>query len=163
MKKIVALLIMLTTATYSFAQVGWISEKYNADELKGTKGYTAYIYTDSTGNNFVLWSHTNDEFRIVSNSNIFDYYGSKKSFQVIIGLYDENDNLTKKIECKAFADDENSHMAYVHRRNAKQTINYIQENRGYVRIIAPLYGTLSDFDLRVPCFKSEQEEKDSID
>lgn len=159
------LLIMLTTAVCSNAQVGWTTEVYNADELKGTKEYTAYIFTDSKGDYFVLWSHKGDEFRIVSNSHIFDYYGSNKSFQVIIGLYDENDNIIQKIECRAFADNENSHMAYVHRRNAKKTINYIQENIGYVRIIAPLYGSLSDFDLRVPCFKSEpvKNEKDGID
>ena len=156
---------MLITAACSIAQEGWTTETYNADALKGTTGYTAYIFTDSKGDCFVLWSHKSDEFRIVSNSHIFDYYGSNMSFQVIIGLYDENDNLTKKIECRAFADNENSHMAYVHRRNAKQTITFIQENKGYVRIIAPLYGSLSDFDLRVPCFKSEPEKKvkDGID
>ena len=154
---------MLATAICSVAQVGWNTEEYHADELKGTKGYTAYIYTDSKGDYFVLWSHKDDEFRITSNSYIFDYYGSSRSFKVIIGLYDENDNLVKKIECNAFTDDENSHMAYVHRRNAKQTINHIRENKGYVRIIAPLYSTLSDYDLKVPCFNSEPIKKNGDD
>lgn len=163
MRKTILLLAMLATAGCLVAQVGWNTEVYHADELKGTKGYTAYIYTDNNGDYFVLWSHKDDEFRIASNSHIFDYHGSNKSFQVIIGLYDDKDSLIKKIECYAFTDDENSHWAYVHRKNAKQTINFIRDYKGYVRIIAPLYGTLSDFDLRIPCFKSEPEKKDSDD
>ena len=98
MKKVIVLIIMLATAVCSFAQVGWRTEVHHADELKGTEEYTAYIYTDSKGDYIVLWSNTDEDFRIVSNRHIFNYNsGGTKWFSSTVGLYDENGKLIEKV------------------------------------------------------------------
>jgi hypothetical protein len=37
----------------------------------------------------------------------------------------------------------------------KYIISYLRNEKGYVRIIAPLYNTNETFDIKVPCIKNE--------
>lgn len=158
---------MLAATAYSIAQVGWRAEVQHADELKGTEEYTSYIYTDKKGDYIVIWSNTDEDFRIVSNSNIFNYnVGSTKWFSSTIGLYDENGNLLEKvgIDFDARNDDpriaDNSTTFRREKKAAKKIITFIRNEKGYVRIIAPLYRSNNDYDIEVPCFKSEPKKKE---
>lgn len=167
MKKVIVLIIMLATAVCSFAQVGWRTEVHHADELKGTEEYTAYIYTDSKGDYIVLWSNTDEDFRIVSNRHIFNYNsGGTKWFSSTVGLYDENGKLIEKvgIDFDAHNDDpriaENSTTFRRDKKAAKKIITFIRNEKGYVRIIAPLYRSNNDYDIEIPCFKSEPKKKE---
>ncbi len=164
MKKLIILLTMLTTTVFSFAQAGWKTEVHHADELKGTEEYTSYLYIDDKGDCIVLWSNDETNFRIVSNSHIFNYKtggpGGSKWFSTTIGLYDEEGKLVDKTELDFYIEEGNSRIATSDAvlrkeiREAQKIINYIRDRKGCIRIIAPLYGTISEFDILVPCIQS---------
>lgn len=172
MRKIIALITMLVTAVCSFAQVGWRTEVHHADELKGTEEYTAYIYTDSKGDYIVIWSNTDEDFRIVSNGHIFNYNsGATKWFSSTVGLYDENGKLLEKVGIDFDAHDDNPRIAENstafrrQKKSANKIIKFIRNEKGYVRIIAPLYRSNNDYDIEIPCFnaKPKKKEKDGDD
>lgn len=167
MRKIMALFSMLMTAVCSFAQVGWSSTVHHADELKGTEEYTSYVYTDSKGDYIVIWSNTDEDFRIASNGHIFNYNsGGTKWFSSTVGLYDENGKLIEKVGIDFDAHDDNPRIAdnstafRRQKKAANKIITFIRNEKGYIRIIASLYGTTNDYDIEVPCFKSESKKKE---
>ena len=178
MKKLFLLFTMLTTTVFSFAQVGWTTEVYNEDELLGTEGYVSYIYTDDKKDYIVLWSNDETNFRIVSNTHIFNYNsggpGGSKWFSTTIGLYDEAGKLVEKTGLDFYIQEGNPRVATSEAvlrkeiKEAKKINDFIRNGKGSVRIIAPLYGSISGFDIVVPCFQSynqnekKQHEKDAL-
>jgi len=137
------------------AQIGWHSTVFKADELKGTESYISYMYEDEGENSFIYWSNNDQNFRIISGSHIFDY-NSSKLITVTIGLYSSDDKLIDKSNTTLLVSRDNSHFASVPgKKVGKKVLNYLNEDEGYIRIIAPLYGTLVSFDIKVPCMKKE--------
>lgn len=141
----------------------WETTYHEGDELTGESSYTSYMYTDENGNSFVFQSNHNDDFRIISSSGIFDYVGDIKSFYATIGLYDNNDKLVEKLKIQFIALDGNADQAQPNLipmirpipnpNRCKKTIDYLKNKKGYIRIVAPLYGSHLDFKIKVPCMK----------
>lgn len=142
------------------AQV-WDTTYWEADELTETQAYQSYSYTDNSGNSIVFWSFDDTDFRIVTGSNIFDYNGTIRSFYVIIGYYDSDNNFIEKNEIQmcTFEGAGNQAQAnldplirpFPNKKRCQQLHKFLQNNQGYVRIVAPLFGTNVKFDLRIPC------------
>ena len=142
----------------------WITTHFEADELTETQAHDSYRYTDENENSIVFWSFENTDFRIVSGSGIFDYNGAIRSFYAIIGYYDNDGKLIEKNEIQmcAFEGAGNQAQAnldplirpFPNKRRCQQLQNYLQNNHGYVRIVAPLFGENSKFDFRVPCMNN---------
>lgn len=159
-RKLVLLLIALCSQFCVLAQE-WTTIHYEEDELTETPEHDSYSYTDEKGNSIVLWSTDNTDFRIISGSDIFDYNGTIRSFYVIIGYYDNDDKLIEKNEIQmcAFEGAGNQAQAnldplirpFPNKRRCQQLQTFLQNNQGYIRIVAPLFGKNTKFDLRVPC------------
>lgn len=156
------LLTLLSICNATNAQSGWVTTKFNADELKGTNAYFAQSYTDKTGNSLTIWSDEDDYFRILSGSHIFDYTVtySLKEVIAIVGFYDKNDNFIEKIQMTFLPEDDNPRIAHnsvflaTNRKKGKKVIQYLKNEFGYIRIVAPLYGSTSGFDMKIPCLKT---------
>lgn len=164
MKKTINILIaILSMMEIANAQSGWSSTEFEADELKGQPAYTALSYTDNQGNRLTMWSNEDNYFRITSCSHIFNYTvsGSLKEVGATVGFYDTSDNLIEKIQMTFWPNDDNPRIAHNsiflsrNKKKGKKVIQYLRNEEGYIRIIAPLYRSISGFDLKVPCLKSE--------
>lgn len=164
MKKTINILIaILSMMEIANAQSGWSSTEFEADELKGQPAYTALSYTDNQGNRLTMWSNEDNYFRITSCSHIFNYTvsGSLKEVGATVGFYDTSDNLIEKNQMTFWPNDDNPRIAHNsiflsrNKKKGKKVIQYLRNEEGYIRIIAPLYRSISGFDLKVPCLKSE--------
>ena len=166
MKKL--LILAVITAHAAIASAQWTSEISKADELKGSSEDIIYTYTDSiTGNAFVYWSSTPDQYLLFSNGKIFDfksgyakYVGQYSGLEVIVGLYQAKGDLIEKY--KMWLDVNASDANHARTRNAgkmsnpvgqskkvKKIISHLTSTTGYVRIIADLYGG-ETLDLKIP-------------
>jgi hypothetical protein len=143
---------------------GWSIISHDADELTEQEAYNSIVYTTDAGS-VVLWNNDNKRFRIISND-IFDSkvdrngwsLDYKNLFVAIIGYYDINNKLIEKKKC-GFEIGANSHQAHsikygMHRQEGKYVISYLRNKKGYVRIIASLYGSNGKFDIKVPCMNN---------
>ena len=157
MKKRIVFLVLASFVVFCniSAQTGWSSSEFKGDELKGTETYNSYKFEDEEGNDFIYWSNSDYDFRIISSSHIFDY-NSSKLISITIGFYDSNDKLIDKGTTTLLVSSKDSHFASVPgKKIGKKILNYLNESEGYVRIIGPLYGTLGSFEIKVPCMKKE--------
>ena len=134
----------------------WNISEHQADLMKNQKAYTSYRYEDNKGNGFVYWSNSNYDLRIYSGEGIFDY-SERRFVDVMFGIYDINDNLLEKSSITLKVE-KNAAFATVpyKKKTAVKVIKYLNENEGYVRILAPLYGNTLGYELIVPCRKNEQ-------
>ena len=167
MKKVLWLIVCLMTMVLSVNAQNkkWVSMSHDADELTETEAYTSLIYTDAKGS-VVLWDNDNEKFRIAANG-VFDskvdtngWSMKKRSmFKAIIGYYNVDDKLISKKKCyfEIGANHSQAHnIKYqFNREEGKYIISYLRNEKGYVRIIAPLYNTNETFDIKVPCIKNE--------
>lgn len=160
--KVFILLALLFSINISAQeQKGWEVSHYEGDELRKVEAYDSYMYTDENGNSFVFWSNSKDNFRIISNSGIFDFetsvYGNKvyrRVKNVTIGYYDDNDKLIDKGKTGMdVADGQEGQAESPYLKTGKKVIKYLEQNSGYVRIVAPIYGSNVPFDIKVPCRK----------
>ena len=162
------LFVIVAFCNFAKAQSGWSTTEFGADELKGQAAYTAQFYIDNNGNRFTMWSNEVDYFRITSASHIFNYRvsGSLKEVDVTVGFYDVNDHLIEKVQMTFWPNDDNPRIAHnsvflsKNKKKGMKVIQYLQNEKGYIRIIAPLYHSISGFDLKVPCLKSEPQKKE---
>ena len=162
-KRFILLLMVLFSQICVIAQE-WVTTHYEEDELTEIQAHDAYRYTDEDENSIVFWSFENTDFRIISGSGVFDYNGTIRSFYAIIGYYDNNDRLIEKNEIQMCAFEGASNQAqanldplirpFPNKRRCQQLQTFLQNNQGYVRIVAPLFGKNSKFDLRVPCMNN---------
>lgn len=146
----------------------WERTEHHADALKGTESYTSFMYTTPSVGSFVCWSNNPNSFRIINEAGIFNYtsyynqyLGTVRGLDVIIGLYDENDNLKEKfkiwLDCES---DKPTFLEAINRgalfnpvgrkKKIKKTLKHLTSGKGYVRIIADTYGTSPNFDLKIP-------------
>lgn len=167
MKRFLSNLLFLMLAITCNAQ-GWTKTTLEADELLGEKGGIAYSFCNEENTmKFICWEGNTESFRVISSTKLFDY-GSNlganghKIFLGLIGFYDENDSLIEKIEkfCFELDDEGLSNQAHPNRwtsmggnnkKNVRKMFDYLKNKKGYIRIVAPLYGTNSNFDLKIPC------------
>ena len=138
------------------AQTGWSSNGHKGDELKGTEAYFSYTYEDAEGNNFIYWSNSDYNFRIISHSHIFDY-NIYDQIGITIGFYSADDKLIeKKTNMRLYVSSKEAHFASLPAKKiGRKVLQYLNENKGYIRIIAPLYGTIANFDIKIPCINKE--------
>lgn len=166
MKRLIIFAAIAAHAIIASAQ--WTMETTKADELKGTGEDIIYTYTDSiTGNAFVYWASTPDQYLLFSNGKIFDfksgyaqYTGHYSGLEITVGLYSNDDKLNDKF--KMWLDVNASAANHARTRNAgkmlnpvgqskkvKKILSHLTSTTGYVRIIADLYGG-ETFDLKIP-------------
>lgn len=159
------------TKASSLNKSGWTITKNEADELKGNKAYTSYVYNDPGMGSFVFWGFEEYQFRIVSDNGVFNYESGYNQFSgsysgeiVIIGLYDGNDKLIEKFNMWLDRD-KSKGGTFLNTRNAggmsnpvgqkgkvKKIFKHLQGDNGYVRIVAARYNH-SDFDIKLPPVK----------
>ncbi len=155
MKKTLLALMFAFMPAFIFAQKNWQVTIHPADELQKTKEYTSYMYIDENGNNFVFWSNSKN-VRIVNNEGIFDV-DANNFIKATIGYYDINSKLIKKESKKFHTENDSYTIAEIPFWNgAKNLIKYLQENDGYVRILAPQYQKVSPWEIIVPCLNKEK-------
>jgi len=156
MKKFIMALVCLMTMVLSVnAQNGWNKTVFNADELKGTESYTSYYYEDVNG--MVVFFSNEPCYKLVTQSGIFDY-GVLGDDDVIvtIGFYDINNKLIKKEQSAFYVSSKDKGSCFLSAALKERGAffkKYIEEEKGYVRIIAPRYGR-SDFDIKIPCMNN---------
>lgn len=152
------MICLIGLCTSTMAQK-WVANEHKADPLKKQKAYTSYRFEDANENLFIYWTWSlkDGDFRIVTSSHIFNYENDKKIFKATIGFFDTQDNMIdeSKVNMKVEKDAQYaSVLNTLTNKTAKKMIKYLNEQEGYVRIIAPLYGTNQDFDIKVYCHKS---------
>ena len=165
MKKIFLFTLLLISSS-SFAQ-NWERTEFKADELKGTESYITFSYEDKSVGSFVCWDNS-DNCRIINNLGIFDYktyynqfVGNFHNADVVVGLYDDNDNLKQKYTLQMYCDGDKPSfldtrngglfLPYVsQKKKVKKIKKFLTSGKGYIRIIAKTYGTSPDFDLKIP-------------
>ena len=166
MKKILFSLVFVTMSIVSFGQ-SWHSTHYEADELTDTKEYTSYVFEDPNVGSFIYWSNKKDQFRIITNNHIFNYdsgyskYGGNYcGFEIMVGLYDENDNLIEKFKMWLDCPSSDGKPTFGETRDRGKMFNPVGQAKkcqkifshlktsGYVRILSDLYGG-GKFDLKI--------------
>lgn len=165
-KKILSVaLLAFVFATSANAQ-RWEHSVTEADELIGEKGHESDVYTDENGNVFVMWSDESENFRVISGTAIFNFFGDIRSVMATIGYYDLNNKLIEKNDIQLLVSEGQATQAepnmvpmirpLPNKKRVKMLLDYVQNKQGYVRILAPLYGTNAKFDIKVPCLKNPQ-------
>lgn len=166
MKKLFLSLVFTMVSIASFGQ-NWSTKSHEADELTEQDSYTSYVYEDPNVGSFIYWSNQKDQFRIISKNGIFNYesvYNQGGShycgFDIIVGLYDENNKLVEKFSMWLDCPSSDGKPTFGETRNRGKLFNPIGQSKkvkkilthlqttGYVRILADLYGN-SKFDLKV--------------
>ena len=160
MKKLLTMVSLLLSLMTS-AQGTWEKVVREADELKGQKESTAFIYTDETVGSFIFWDGE-VKFRLVSTHEQFHFDSAYNRFSgtyyfatILVGFYDNNGNLVDKFDMNLDLEDNSANrflMADTSRIGHKKKINRIFEalrsDSGYVRIVASRYQS-TDFDLKI--------------
>lgn len=152
MKKILLFLFLLLPAMVSAQE--WKTSHHKADELKKTQAYDSYHFTEIGIGSFIYWSNDDTNFRIITDKKLFDYKrdGSIRYVIATIGYYDEKGKLISDEKSAMYVDDQQPDFAEtLKKKTARKVIDHLTNKKGYVRILAPLYGTNLDFDLKVQC------------
>lgn len=157
-KLILFLALLFSINISAQEQTGWEIDHHEGDELRKIEAYDSYMYTDENDNSFVYWSNSKDNFRIILSGGIFDFetsvYGRNvyRRVNVTIGYYDENGNLVDKGKTGMdVRDGQERQASHPYLKTGKKVIKYLEQNKGYVRIVAPVYGSNVSFDIKVPC------------
>lgn len=164
MKRIlIVLFTLLCSSIITKAQSGWQTTSFDADELKDQEAYSAFFYTDDDGNRLTMWSNEDDYFRITSSSHIFNYELTTSALKIVnvtVGLYDKDNNLIEKIKMTFWPNDDDpakaisSYLMPKDKKKGRKVMQYLKNEEGYIRLLAPLYRSNSGLDLKVPCIKS---------
>ena len=161
MEKVFLTTIMLLMTITTSAQGTWGSSEVEADELKGTKGGTVYVYTEKGMGSFVVWDWNDPQIRLVSDGSIFNI-NSGGWLEIMVGFYDDNGKMKEKMNlwlCK----EDGSGYCYARtvnkgiippgqKKKVKKIFNALMGGAGYVRILAPRYNSI-DFDLKITPYK----------
>lgn len=162
MKKVLSIISLMAVLLTANAQGLWQKHELEADELKGQKAETAYIYTNPDVGSFICWGFENYQIRLISEKAQFDITagyssmtGSYAFVKVLVGIYDDNDKLLEKFEM-GFDREDNKANHFIkattsrigHKKMMKKIFAALQSGSGYVRMVAPRYNT-TDFDLKI--------------
>lgn len=167
MKYKILLFFILAFASVTGVQAqSWSSQHFDGDELKKTESYDAYTFTSESGDNFIYWSNNDKNFRIINNSIAapFSYRAISVPFtldltnvmkHVKVGFYDQNGKLVETDDTEMIVPNGQETFASVPgKKVAKKVIKFLESGKpGYVRIVAPLYGSNASFDIKIPCRK----------
>ncbi len=153
MKKLFLFIMCSFVFSIANAQNGWTSTLHEADALKKTKEYTSYCYKDDQGNSFIYWSNSNN-FRLINAEGVFDV-DINEHVKVIVGYYDLNDNLIKQ-ENKRLSVEADDYTMVDSYTSGKKMIEYLNNEKGYLRILCPTYQRVSPVEIKVPCKNNEQ-------
>ena len=128
--------------------------------------FVPFNYESESGDNFIYWSNSDKDFRIINNSIAapFDFRAISVPFtveltnvlkHVKVGFYDENGKLKESAETEMIVPKGKGTYASVPgKKVAKKVIKFLESGgSGYVRIVAPLYGSTVPFDIKIPCRK----------
>lgn len=149
MKKLLFIVSFLFCMSTMSAQ--WESTFHPADELKKTKEYTSYMYTDASGNCLIFWSNSKKNYRITCENEVFDC-DVNHFISVIVGFYDENGNLKRKKKNKLHITNDNYQMADLSSMfGNSDVVTFLKEEKGYIRILVPVFRSVSPLEIRVPC------------
>ena len=155
MKKIIFMLAFMLSSISIFAQQ-WTQKEFKADELKGTDGYMAYTYKDENGNSFIYWSNTEKKLRLINKVGIFDS-DSYGNVLAKLGFYDESGNLVKKKDFGISTISNSYSMAEnKYSKESAMILKYLKEQKGYIRILAPMFQSVSPWEIKVPCLNNEK-------
>ncbi len=164
LKKIFSAAVIVCTFAFNAQAQKWEHFVTEADELIGEAGHESDMYTDETGNVFVMWSDESENFRVISGTSIFNFVGDIRSVMATIGYYDMNNKLIEKNDIQLLVSEGQANQAepnmipmirpFPNKKRVKMLLDYVQNKQGYVRIIAPLYGTNAKFDIKIPCLKN---------
>lgn len=169
MKKILFVIVSLVISVSMFGQGKWSETKFEADEFKGTKEYTAYSFENEIGE-FVYWSNKNGQYRLISFVGNFNYETGYSQYTghwcgitVKVGLFDENDKMVDKfdmwLECESGDGPVTTAQTFDkggfwnptgQGKKVKKIMKHLNEKKGYVRFFADLYNA-NDFDFKVQC------------
>lgn len=172
MKRIlIVLFTLLCISIITKAQSGWQTTSFDADELKDQEAYSAFFYTDDDGNRLTMWSNEDDYFRITSSSHIFNYELTTSALKIVnvtVGLYDKDNNLIEKIKMTFWPNDDDpakaisSYLMPKDKKKGRKVMQYLKNEEGYIRLLAPLYRSNSGLDMRVPCIKSADKNQQEV-
>lgn len=164
MKKLFISCLTALAMLQAWAQV-WNHSVIKGDELLGTTNSIQHKFT-SGDKVFIFWSDKKDDLRIISLDEPFDIetrIGASGNFlfSTKVGLYDESGNLVEKFDMLFEIDSKGqpnqahpnkyTRMGGNNKKNAKKVIEYLTTKKGFVRIVANLYGTNELFDLSINC------------
>lgn len=170
MKKILLTLVILCVGVSMKAQI-WTTGKIEGDELLGIKPCTAMVFQENNSDEnswkFVMFDNTSDDFFLDAPKLVFDFSGDGASggklVKGLVGFYDEDGKLIDKIENYCF-ETASSIFGQVHsnkytkmggnnKKNAKKILEYLQNKKGAIRFVLPVYGA-EHFDLKVQCINN---------
>ena len=163
MKKFISILFcaivaMVAMSTFANAQTippvdTWFSLDIQGDELTGSSDDVVFGFITEKGNSVNHYASRPTTFVLMVNEDVFDFqssrYSSLASEKVIVGYYNENDELIDKEEVYLFKLGKYSTGVL----DSEKLLNYMTNKPGFVRFHANLYrGTY--FDEKVPTWKS---------
>lgn len=162
MKRVLTIALLLSAVLAVGAQE-WTATRFEADELKGTRAYTAYQYEHKGLGSYVSWGWDDPKFRLITTKGIFEestcyaWFGSYRAVRVLVGIYDNNGTLKERFfvdmykESQSLGDRISLSSKKSERKKAKKIAKALTTDRGYVRFVCARYSD-SDFDLSVPFY-----------
>lgn len=161
------LLISLACALSLQAHAQWREENQAPDELKGTSGYSAYVYESE--NSCFLMAHDigHIQIRLKQGSG-----GGSTTLErgysgqlVLFGLYDSDDDLVEKIQMWLDRPRDSHHILRTRdagtmfnpvgqKGKVKKIIKHLTKTDGYVRIVAARWDN-SDLDIKIPYYSKK--------
>ena len=163
-KKIISAASIVLALAINLPAQEWEHFVTEADELTGETEYESDVFTDENGNVFVMWSNESENFRVISSTSIFNYFGDIRSVMASVGYYDSNNKLIEKNDIQLLVSEGQGNQAepnmipmlrpLPNKKRVKMLLEYVRTRQGYVRILVPLYGTNAKFDIKVPCLNN---------
>ena len=163
MKKFINILFctivaMVAMTTFANAQTvppvdTWFSLDIQGDELTGSSDDVVFSFITEKGNHIFHYASRPFTFILTANKGVFDFeisrYSSLASEKIVIGYYNENDELIDKEEVYLYKLGKYSTGCL----DSEKLFNYMGNNLGFVRFHASLYQS-NYFDEKVPTWKS---------
>lgn len=162
MKKAILSISLFLSSLLASAQ--WQVSKSEGDELLGTTPTTTIYYLKD--HCCFSYIQNNDEFfQISTDIGMFDYHPASYIFRSVIGFYNENKTLINKYDdfllitmpgkTQTAYSNKTAKLGGTQKKKIKRLIDFIRNEKGYVRIVAPIYGKNQQFDLTMPCLQNE--------
>ena len=160
MKKFINILACLIVAMCNFANAQtispidtWFLLNIQGDELIGTSDDEVLSFITKKGNCVMHNASHLTAFVLIADRGVFDFqtsrYSSLVSEEVIIGFYNDNDELVDKEETYLGKAGKYSAGVLI----SEKLFDFMSNNSGFVRFRARLYGG-TYFDEKIPTWKS---------
>ena len=161
------LLSLMLVLSVPMAAQNWTKFEVKGDELKGTKDHITYLYNEDTM--YFQFDEENDKQFIVKTEKSFfnyapDWFGYHHRNLVMgkVGLYDTDDKLIEGIDLLFEITDHTNilipnkytKMGGNNSKRCKKVLDFIKNQKGFVRIVLPLYDDTTDFDLKIPTLQN---------